>query len=269
MTPEEVRQYQNPNIAYYFYPGSTLTLAAMWQTGYTVVYNANGGTGLMNNQPCTTGQTYVTTANQFVREGYKFAGWNTEANGTGTAYAVGQSFTNLAVNGATATLYAQWTALPYTITYDYNDGTSPQTATYYANNNLSLAAAPIRGNYTFETWLVTSADEGTWKWGNSYTAGQNVGQNQYGNVQLTALWKKTPTTTEYTMGNNIFALQEGSVLRFYGIPSGTTKVQLYDLAGRCIRYCTINDNTLNISEIESGIYLCTINQQTLKIIIRK
>ncbi len=105
MTPEEVRlQYQNPNIAYYFYPGSTLTLAAMWQTGYTVVYNANGGTGLMNNQPCTTGQTYVTTANQFVREGYKFAGWNTEANGTGTAYAVGQSFTNLAVNGATATL---------------------------------------------------------------------------------------------------------------------------------------------------------------------
>ena len=39
------------------------------------------------------------------RDGYVFAGWNTAADGSGTAYAAGATFTF----AADTTLYAQWT----------------------------------------------------------------------------------------------------------------------------------------------------------------
>jgi uncharacterized repeat protein (TIGR02543 family) len=44
------------------------------------------------------------TANAFTRTGYTFSGWNTAANGTGTAYADGATYPFT----ASATLYAQW-----------------------------------------------------------------------------------------------------------------------------------------------------------------
>jgi uncharacterized repeat protein (TIGR02543 family) len=48
------------------------------------------------------------TLNTFMRPGYAFSGWNTLANGTGTAYADGALY----AFAADVTLYAQWTALP-------------------------------------------------------------------------------------------------------------------------------------------------------------
>ncbi|MBK9440701.1 MAG: IPTL-CTERM sorting domain-containing protein [Comamonadaceae bacterium] len=57
------------------------------------------------------------TSNAFTKVGYNFAGWNTVAGGTGTAYvnAANYPFT------ASTTLYAQWTSIPITST----TGTSP------------------------------------------------------------------------------------------------------------------------------------------------
>ena len=71
---------------------------------YTVVYNANGGTGAMANQYFNYGETKALLTNVFTREGYTFKGWNTKSDGTGTAYADGQVVTmyNAAI------LYAQW-----------------------------------------------------------------------------------------------------------------------------------------------------------------
>ncbi len=44
-----------------------------------------------------------------MKEGYTFKGWNTTIEGTGNAYADGESVTNLSsTNGATVTLFAQW-----------------------------------------------------------------------------------------------------------------------------------------------------------------
>ena len=49
------------------------------------------------------------TANGFTRTSYKFIGWNTKADGTGTNYTDKQSVKNLSTtNGATVTLYAKW-----------------------------------------------------------------------------------------------------------------------------------------------------------------
>ena len=50
--------------------------------------------------------TAVTVAeNTFTRSGYSFAGWNTQADGSGEDYAAGDAFQ---LTGQDAVLYAQW-----------------------------------------------------------------------------------------------------------------------------------------------------------------
>lgn len=82
---------------------------------FTLSYDANGGTG---TSPDSVTQHTGTTATLAEGSGldrteYTFSGWNTAANGGGTAYAAGSLFNFT----AHTTLYAQWTTLPaYTIT---------------------------------------------------------------------------------------------------------------------------------------------------------
>ncbi|MBQ7946533.1 MAG: InlB B-repeat-containing protein, partial [Bacteroidales bacterium] len=71
---------------------------------FTISFNANGGTGTMAAQTFEAGVSQAITANTFTRSGYVFTGWNTNADGSGTAYTDKQSIT-LSQN---ITLYAQW-----------------------------------------------------------------------------------------------------------------------------------------------------------------
>jgi uncharacterized repeat protein (TIGR02543 family) len=76
---------------------------------FTVTYDANGATG-GSIPTSTTGSGSVTVAsntNNLVKSGYTFAGWNTDQFGTGTSYAVGESYTL----SADVTFYAKWTAV--------------------------------------------------------------------------------------------------------------------------------------------------------------
>ena len=87
-----------------------MTLYAKWTANtYTVVYDANGGSGSMSNQSFTYDGQQNLSANTFTYPGKLFDGWNTAADGSGTSYSDGQSVKNLtATNGARVTLYAQW-----------------------------------------------------------------------------------------------------------------------------------------------------------------
>jgi hypothetical protein len=63
----------------------------------------------MANQTFTLGIAGNLTANSFTFAGKTFTGWNTLANGGGTAYADGEAVTDLtSTGGATVKLYAQW-----------------------------------------------------------------------------------------------------------------------------------------------------------------
>ena len=64
----------------------SLTLKISVEKHYEVAFNANGGTGTMANQQFTTGVAQALTTNAYVRDGQYFAGWNTSADGSGTAY---------------------------------------------------------------------------------------------------------------------------------------------------------------------------------------
>ena len=73
-------------------------------TNFTVTFDANGGSGSMSNQ--TASSSTALTTNTLTRAGFTFAGWNTAADGSGTAYADGASF----AFSVDDTLYAQWTS---------------------------------------------------------------------------------------------------------------------------------------------------------------
>lgn len=77
----------------------------------TVTFDANGGSGIMNSLTAASNVSTSLTSNVFTRSGFTFTGWNTAADGTGTAYADAADVTQLAAaeyNGQTITLHAQW-----------------------------------------------------------------------------------------------------------------------------------------------------------------
>lgn len=88
-----------------------ITLTATWTANhYTVAFDANGGSGTMAPQAFTYDAAQVLAAASFTRAGHTFSGWNTAADGSGTSFADGTSVVNLsAEDGASVTLYAQWT----------------------------------------------------------------------------------------------------------------------------------------------------------------
>ena len=102
---------------------ANVTFMAQWTANktFTVTYKANGAEGVTVPTDNTAYQkdATVTVKNGLTREGYTFNGWNTQADGKGTLYQPGATFT---ITGDTI-LYAMWTANEaYKVTYDLNGG---------------------------------------------------------------------------------------------------------------------------------------------------
>ncbi|WP_172674127.1 InlB B-repeat-containing protein [Syntrophomonas palmitatica] len=92
---------------------ANVTLYAQWAPVYTVTYDGNGNTG--GSVPTDSNQYYqndtvtvIGNTGSLVKSGYSFAGWNTQADGSGTAYSAGNILT---MGTANVTLYARWTII--------------------------------------------------------------------------------------------------------------------------------------------------------------
>ena len=125
---------------------------------YTVNFDANGGEGAMTSQTLTYGKTSESLkANAFTKPGYTFAGWNTAADGTGTAYTNRQTTPNVTTeNGGAVTLYAQWTANSYTVKFDGNgaEGTMADQSFTYDVEQALTANGFTKTGYTFAGWKL-------------------------------------------------------------------------------------------------------------------
>jgi hypothetical protein len=97
---------------------------------YTLAYNANGGAGSMTSISVDYGATVTLAASAFSRTDYVQTKWNTAADGSGTDYALGGSFTMGAGN---VTLYAQWSPKWYVISF--------------GNSNMALGGSANLGSY--------------------------------------------------------------------------------------------------------------------------
>lgn len=81
-----------------------MTLYAQWTRSYTVNLHSNFGNDETVRQEIPRGNSENILANPYTREGYIFLGWNTAADGSGTAYADGETITP----SGSFILYAQW-----------------------------------------------------------------------------------------------------------------------------------------------------------------
>jgi uncharacterized repeat protein (TIGR02543 family) len=142
---------------------AAFTLYAQWNANTnTVTYNPQGGAAVTSGS-VATGST-LTLPSAPSHPGYTFNGWFEAATG-GTALASGYTPTLTAA----FTLYAQWTAVTYTISYDANSATSGSVpaSQSYTNGGTALtlndnSATPLlRTGYTFAGWNTAANGTGT------------------------------------------------------------------------------------------------------------
>ena len=139
-------------------PNGIVTMVAQWSANEAHIrYNPNppagkttGGQGTPNWDG-HTGDAPAIGQNGWTIDGYTFAGWTTNPDGSGAKYAPGARWT---ANG-TLTLYAQWTPGQASLTYDGNGATGGKTD---PQNGVTDQKVNVRQNgftrdgYAFTGW---------------------------------------------------------------------------------------------------------------------
>ncbi|MBO4626572.1 MAG: InlB B-repeat-containing protein [Lachnospiraceae bacterium] len=114
-----------------------LTLYAIWKIKtYSVIYNANGGSGVPGTQTKTYGKNLTLSSTVPHKDGFTFKGWATAADSTTVAYAPGSTYTK----NAALKLYAVWEAITYDVVLLDPDGFVVATAKKTHGQGLSLQA---------------------------------------------------------------------------------------------------------------------------------
>ncbi len=141
---------------------ATLHLYAQWvpSTSYSVVYDPNGATGGVAAQSFAAGGSVIVASGAgLTMAGFVFTGWNTAADGSGTSYSAGATYTS----AANLTLYAQFAAVPYVVTYDANGGMGnvpSQDFSTQSGDVLSSSSGFTRSGYSFAGWNTSSDGSG-------------------------------------------------------------------------------------------------------------
>ena len=132
---------------------------------YTITYNANGGTGTIDDQYKDHGVAVtLSDGSGFSRTGYNLTKWNTAAGGGGADHSLSESYTT----NAGLNLYAIWTAKTYTLSLDNQSPTTASTptsvtVTYNASTNLTgtvVTTLPTKTGYTFGGYYTGTGGSG-------------------------------------------------------------------------------------------------------------
>jgi uncharacterized repeat protein (TIGR02543 family) len=137
-------------------PAATITLTAGWVgVTYSISYNGNGNTA--GTVPATgsyingsvSPYSILGNTGSLAKTGYTFAGW---VDGTGATKSGNYS------TAADLQLFASWTALEFTVSFDSASGSlSPANQLYtYGAAGITLPSAGTRVGYTFLGWSRTA-----------------------------------------------------------------------------------------------------------------
>lgn len=177
----------------------TVIFYAQWTPNtYTVIYDANGGNGSMNNTIVTYGINTALSTHTFTKTGYSFAGWNAKRASDSKWFYVNESTNktgwyiegsqpdgykkmlyrenqiiarSTSVNNDTITFYAQWKAHTFTVVYNSNGGNgSMQNSiiTYGIYENLRENTFTKSG-YKFIGWYAKRSSDNKWIYKNPTT----------------------------------------------------------------------------------------------------
>ncbi len=130
---------------------SNHTLYAHWTVNqYLVSFDRNDGSGL------SEGSMWVIYGNTYgwlptpTRTGYTFSGWYTAASGGSQVTA-----STTVTTASNHTLYAHWSAKPYTVYFNANGGSVSQSSkTVYYDSTYGTLPTPTRTGYTFWGWYT-------------------------------------------------------------------------------------------------------------------
>ena len=171
--------------------GESVTLYARWRLNrYTVVFDANGGSGTMAGLSVAYGQKARLPANGFYRASHVFAGW-AKTRGGKTAYGNASYVQNLAEkDGAEVRLYARWAVRNYSVAFNANGGTgsmAAQTFSYETARELPVNSFSREG-YEFVGWATEPSGSLV-----SFVDGESIrGLTEGGGrVTLYAIWRQT------------------------------------------------------------------------------
>lgn len=141
---------------------------------YSVTYAANQAS--CGTTPAFDGSTSVKTiasnsgSTALLREGYVFAGWNTEPNASGTSYQAGDTYSTV----ANLSLYAKWNVDPTAVNVCSQGSASPTptptssaSATPTPTSSSSVSPTPTATNSASATPTPTKSSKSTSKSGSS------------------------------------------------------------------------------------------------------
>ena len=194
-------QYGYPGA--FYMPAENVTLYAQWSNLGSVTYSGNGNTSgtvpVDEGSPHTFGSGVIVLENSgdLVKSGYKFVGWNTEDDGTGTSYAATGLITFAMPELIDVTLFATWEPIPTgTVTYSGNgksSGSVPvdaQSPHYYGSTVIvsTNSGALKKSGYKFIGWNTAADGSGT-----SYgSTGSATFEMPESDVTLFATWELIP-----------------------------------------------------------------------------
>lgn len=171
----------------------SITAYARWEANLnSIIFDANGGNGTMQNQQIATDSSAILSGCSFTKVGYTFIGWGTTANektyDDKTKYAMGAN--------STYRLYAIWQANVNTLRFNANGGDGTMSAmNIKTDETKTLTACGFsRKGYDFAGW-ATSAN-GT----KAYNDKSNYLMGSDSEYTLYALW--TPTKYKITYNLN-------------------------------------------------------------------
>jgi uncharacterized repeat protein (TIGR02543 family) len=167
-----------------YVPSGPIQIFAQWTSKAIEIltFDVNGGTGSIVPFSGVDGSsTTLPTIGGVTMSGFAFSGWNTQADGSGTQYAEGESLTLV----SSQTLYAQWTAGPSdTVTFDANGGSgtiNPINGTPGSTITLPDQNGLIHAGFSLTNWNTIATGTGI-----SYPVGQ--GFKLAGSIILYAQW---------------------------------------------------------------------------------
>ncbi len=168
-----------------------LELYAKWTaTAYTITLDAANGS-------YATTLTY-TIENEFVtlpqpeRTGYAFAGWFDDDEKKYETVS-GSMQKNI-------TLKAEWSAVSYTITYEYNGGLQADNPESYTIEDEITPLDSTKDGYTFDGWF------------NGENKVEKIEKGSYGNLTLTAHWTQNIPASDFYVDNGVIKTYNGTEL---------------------------------------------------------
>ena len=143
------------------------TFYASWTANkYTILFDANADgkeQGTMPNQDRIYDDGKELPVIGYIYEGRTFNGWATNKDGSGTHYSDKEKANLTDIDGATVTLYAQWTTNTFTVVWKNYDGEELKTAQVPYGTTVNYSEeAPVKPDtaefsYKFDKW---SPEEG-------------------------------------------------------------------------------------------------------------